>query len=686
MISLHQPESIEFAAHEDNALAAWDPLDGPGEELIELELADIEDADERAASTTGNLGGTLASVVLHVWLIATLSGITRSEPDLLEPPPLEGRVVQDAEAQPDEELEQVEYELTNPDDRELEVRKVVNAASVGLSQTKQPELREAPKPIELLATEARRPAYDIPEGLQIDESLVVKGTTGEAMVHIESALDRVTWEIARNLQERKVLVVWMLDASDSLKQQRAAVSKRLRRIYGELDALESVEQIPRLDRPLLSGVVAYGLQTAFLTDEPTDDFDTVREAFANAPSDPSGRENVFSAVEQVVDRWSKYRTQNGRRIMLIVVTDESGDDFAMHEPAIARCRRYGAKAYVIGPAAVFGRREGYVPYVAPENGQTYQLPVDLGPETAMYDLVDLPFWYDGPQLKYLSSGFAPYALARLVKETGGVYFTTNMTTMAGLTPTGVFDSGVLKPFEPDYTYGTPAEYLAELQRFPLRMSVINAARLSRQNPAEGTPQLALAVTPQNFRQVATEAQKTVARSQFMVENILSAFPQGIEKQLEREPSPRWRVTFLLSYGRLLAQRVRCLEYNYALAELKGTRAEEDIRTKSNRWRFRPAQTLNYYGGGKRYAVQAEEFLQRVIDEAPATPWAVLAAREIKDGFGIKVEERFVPPPTPRPPAAAAPANNQPRLLLAQEPRPQRQAPQPKPVPPKLPNL
>ena len=61
----------------------------------------------------------------------------------------------------------------------------------------------------------------------------------------------------------------------------------------------------------------------------------------------------------------------------------------------------------------------------------------------MAENVSLPFWFDGPQYEYLSSGFAPYALARLVSETGGIYFLTNMTTMANLTPIGKFDASVV---------------------------------------------------------------------------------------------------------------------------------------------------------------------------------------------------------------------------------------------------
>ena len=288
---------------------------------------------------------------------------------------------------------------------------MINSTSVGIAQNDNPELQAPPTPeLERPPTELQQTAYDIPEGIEVDDRMVVKGTVGEAIVQLESALDLVTWEIANNLKERKVLVVWMLDASGSLASQRKLVQKRLKRIYGELDALERSGQLPMRDQPLLSAVVSYGQKTNYLTKAPTDQFAKIEAAFAALKADTSGRENVFPAIFQVMGMWGHFRNKQGRQIMLVAITDEAGDDHgAPLEAAISRCRRKGAKAYVIGPSAPFGARKGYVPYVAPENGKTYQLPVDLGPDAAIPTQVRLPFWFNGPQYNRppLSSGFAP---------------------------------------------------------------------------------------------------------------------------------------------------------------------------------------------------------------------------------------------------------------------------------------
>jgi hypothetical protein len=660
-------------------------VSGVPEEIILLQLADEDWELSNPAVKRTAFGGLLFSLLLHVWLGTNLAGWLLHEANEAPAAIIETKIAENVIRQEIEEA--IPFELANPDDRELDVREVTNAMSLGMAVV--PDAPKVAAPAKQLLDEARvdlakLPAYDVPEGLRFDDRLVVKGSTGEQLVQIESALDRVTWEIAQNLKESKVLVVWLLDGSASLKTQREAVARRLSRIYGELGALENTNQIPRHEKGLLSAVVMFGQKTNFVV-KPTDKFEEIRNGIENLPTDSSGIENVFTAIKQTVSLWSNYRTEQHRRIMLITITDEAGDDFgAPHLEAIAACLRVGAKAYVIGPTAPFGKRRGFVPYVAPEDGKTYQLPVDLGPETAMAENVSLPFWFAGPQYEYLSSGFPPYALARLVRETGGVYFLTNMTTMAGLAPIGSFDDATLRTFAPDYRFGEIDDFAKDLRKHPLRAAVINAAQMSQRFQIKGAPRLELRVSANNFRQVATDAQKDVAESQYMIDAMLQAFPPGIERELDREPSLRWRMAFCLNYGRLLANRTRNLEYNSALAQLKTSLTESDINTKSNHWIFHPSPEVKYSGVASRKGAElAINLLNRVLTEAPGTPWAIMAARELQYPFGLLVEERFIPPPPPAPPRSAAPAT--PRPLFVPEPKKAQPspAPPPRPVLPKL---
>jgi hypothetical protein len=219
------------------------------------------------------------------------------------------------------------------------------------------------------------------------------------------------------------------------------------------------------------------------------------------------------------------------------------------------------------------------------------------------------------------------------------------------------------------------------------MAVYNASMASRQFRANSTPRLDIRVTPGNFKQVASDAQKSVAESMLMIEQILQAFPRGIEQAYASELSPRWRVAFALAYGRLLAQKVRCMEYNYACAQLKNDLTPQDVGSTSNHWIFRPDDKLNYAAPLKKTAQQATEWLEKVVHEAPGTPFAVMAARELKDPLGLRVIQRFVPPVQRRPGRPRAAAPNRPRVIFAKKTKntpPPRPAPPPKP--PRLPKL
>jgi hypothetical protein len=267
-------------------------------EPILLELAVEDDGTAPSNSSwLGSLTGTLLSVVFHLWLLFTLSGIVFNDRQMLDPEPIDTRFTNAPTIEQQPEI--IDYELANPDDREMEVRKAVNAMSVGAEISTKPNQESAPVPYrELQANPELKslPMYDIPQGRELSKTVVVPGTTGEALIQLDTALDRVTWEIARNLQEKKVLIVWLIDASGSLGPQRQALHRRLKRIYGELDALEQAEQIPRLDQPILSGVVAFGSKTTFVTKEPTDKFEVLQEAIRSSPIDETGVENAFGAV------------------------------------------------------------------------------------------------------------------------------------------------------------------------------------------------------------------------------------------------------------------------------------------------------------------------------------------------------------------------------------------------------
>jgi hypothetical protein len=65
--------------------------------------------------------------------------------------------------------------------------------------------------------------------------------------------------------------------------------------------------------------------------------------------------------------------------------------------------------------------------------------------------------------------------------------------------------------------------------------------------------------------------------------------------------------------------------------------------KFNAWRLDPDQAIQYSDKAVAASKEARVLLRRVTEEHPATPWALLAARELKDPLGFKWVETFVQP-------------------------------------------
>ncbi len=258
---------------------------------------------------------------------------------------------------------------------------------------------------------------DIPKPNEADylQSVNTTGAT-EYTGGVEGSLDRLTYEIAHSLKERKTLVVWLFDASLSLKERREAIAKRFENVYAQLDQLEVTS-----DRALKTAVASYGLQTTLITPDPVDDVKEVIKAVQAIKPDNSGKENVFTAVQTVTNKWKTYRTAMHRNLMIVLVTDERGDDFDIMEMVIKDVSRLGIRVYCVGNAAPFGREKGYVSWKY-EDGSTEELPVDAGPETLMPERLKLDFWgTSGRDFERMSAGMGPWALTRLCAETNGLY-------------------------------------------------------------------------------------------------------------------------------------------------------------------------------------------------------------------------------------------------------------------------
>ncbi len=291
-----------------------------------------------------------------------------------------------------------------------------------------------------------------------------------------------------------------------------------------------------------------------------------------------------------------------------------------------------------------------------------------GPETAALEGIRLPFWYDGPQYDLLDAGFGPFALSRMAGATGGIYF---ITRLGGRRIT--FDPVGMREYKPDWV--SREHYMALLQKNPLRRAVMRAATICQQSLPEMPAMNFPAFEDPNFKDYMTRNQALVARIQYTVDEALGVNAGPGEPTIantarlrDRETSRRWQAHYDLLRGRLMAMKIRCMEYNQACARIKRD-APKFENPQSNTWRMVPDREIHLTDKAAEAAKEATTLLERVLRDHPGTPWALLGQRELKDPLGLKWVETFVPPP-PKP--REGDNNNPP-------PRMERNRPQAKPV-------
>ncbi len=495
-------------------------------------------------------------------------------------------------------------------------------------------------------------------------SMPVKGSVGQSLASANGAVDRITQEILLSLDERKTLVVWLFDQSPSMIRQRQQIAERFERVYRELTVLAAAGNASfakHSDQPLLSTIYAFGQNFVRVLPEPTDDVAVLQEAVANVGLDSSGIENVFSAVIQAAvdfQKFSKVNRATGERprnVMIIVVSDEAGDDQNRLDECVALCVRLEVPVYVIGVPAPFGREETQVRWVDPDPrfDQTPQWAVvNQGPESLLPERLKLDFVGGNFQdLEMIDSGFGPFALTRLCYETGGIYFAVHSSRDLGRQVRAsdiddyssylrhFFDPQIMKRYRPDLV--SQQTYMQRLAASKARQSLVQAAQVSRvgalETPITVFPKLDEAV----FVNLVNRAQRSAALLEPKLDQLYNILRQG-ESDRATESSPRWQAGYDLAYGRVLANKVRAEAYNAMLAMIKSKLQFQNER--NNTWVLQPADTITTGSQAVAMADKARVHLQRVVDEHPGTPWAMLAERELATPLGWAWVERYTPPP------------------------------------------
>jgi hypothetical protein len=505
--------------------------------------------------------------------------------------------------------------------------------------------------VTVAAIEVPPAAADLDAYLQMGR--VGDGEAGVGTVGAGGAVDRLTLEIAASLRQRPTVVCWVFDQSVSLAAQRHEIAGRLGRVFEELGSSEQEAH----GHELLNMVFAFGQGVTPVVRDPTKETAPVVKAIESIPIDESGVEMTFTAIAEAAKRAKQVRVSAAKRnVMIVVFTDEVGNDQQYADQVAAFCRTQAMRVYVVGVPAPFGMREVRMKFreFDPKYADDVQWAVvEQGPETLYPEVVRVRSGTDGDEP--IDSGFGPFSLSKLCAETGGIYFCVHANRNAGgrVSDRDVadmasrlryfFDPEVMRAYRPDYQPAAKIDQMLAGNR--AMRSLVDAARSSEIAPMESPRLLFPRQDDGALALLFGEAQKKAAVLQPKIDALYATLAAGMADR-DTVKEKRWQAGYDLAAGRVLALKVRTDAYNIMLAQAKA--GMTFANPKNDTWRLAPDDDIAAAGSQtEKLAGQAREFLTRVIDEHPGTPWALMAAEELHEPLGYKWDEEFTGVNVPR---------------------------------------
>jgi len=642
------------------------------------------------------LGAISTSLIVHAAVLVVLGLIML--PFAASPDPPELEALQDRSQE--ELTELLEYRLTPSESASLVSahstlktghHSAIDAATEPTFDQELSESSDAPTVnvgpmMHLAGVRGSDFAVDNPEETKGDPHAIVDG--------YDEAMDRITQEILGMLRKGKVLVVWVFDQSESMKDDQQEIAARIEKVYQEL-GLHGVNE----SDVLLTAVTSYGSGFKIHTPRATSNIDLIRQAIHTVPTDPTGKEMMCDAVGATIQQF-KSIAQNGRRQMaMILVTDESGDqetnvtklEAALYEAKQARCR-----IYVLGREAVFGYPYAHMFWRHPQTGRIHLLPIDRGPETPFAEQLQTNGFHRRTDAH--PSGFGPYEQCRLARETGGIFFMLP-TVEADLVHEGQnmlveqyrrkeitkeeylakvgeyrrYSLQALRPYLPSLE--SRHDYMLERNNSKLRATVWKV--ISDLNPYDPQKAEVIELRTTSFspnpRTFATQVQQEIAKAQLYV-TYLHAAEQAMENLADarrKEIYPRWQANYDLIYAQILAYKVRIYEYmaylQHFMKEPKVIPLRKEDPKKIGwyqlaRWHI-DYRTKTITGEQTAsYIERSREMFKKVIEQHPGTPWAARAELELARGFGVELMPDYdYHDPRPRKPGKPKPKIPIPKL-------------------------
>lgn len=461
------------------------------------------------------------------------------------------------------------------------------------------------------------------------------GNSNSQQVEVGGVLDRLTVEIINAASNHELNVIWLFDASISLSKQRSDIKNRFAKIFEEISYDNSSSN--RVKHTIAS----FGVSCNILSESPSNDLLLLTNSIDSIKLDQSGIENVFGSIEKLCQKYKSYKN------IIIVFTDEIGDDINLLDKAIFEARKQGTAIYVVGPPAPFGLEKIQFKYIDPDPkyDQTEKwVEINQGPETLYkmtLDLHSLDCDEHG-----IDSGFGPYSLNKLCIDTGGIYFSVhanrkkNTVSKKQISPLSsyisvFFDYNIMKQYSPDYRNILLQN--KELQNNKTKQALLQACKIPVYIKNDQKMYFT-AFNEGDFVEQLNEAQKFSAKIEPKLDQVYNILKE-VESSAKHLTEKRWIISYNLAMGRILATKCRIESYNLMLAEAKLGLKKND--KKNNTWSIEHTKEFNIKSSNlQKYHESAQRYLQFIVDNFPNTPWSYIAKAELDTPMGYKWIEGY----------------------------------------------
>jgi hypothetical protein len=622
-----------------------------------------------------NVSAVVTSMLVHIvllftfWLIRT--GVIQADPKILV-----DSIFTEERIQPEFSQDIIETKLaenlTNISGGKLATN-VSSAASAALPSVKVEESSalEDPK-LNFTLADITAPANGI-----LGDDLGGEEIQGESAHVVEGygpAMSQLAQEVMRLMRSQRVLIVWLFDESESMKDDQKEIRQQFHKIYEDLNLVQTkaAKRDKRFRKKdiLMTSINGFGKDIHPLTPRPTSDLNDIRTAIDKIAIDESGKENLCATISAIVDKFGTIAKGKKQKLVIVVVSDESGDDGKIVEQALIKAKRAEASIYILGRESVFGYPFARVRWKDPKYNLSFWLTINRGPETPYPECLQ----WNGLHARWdvHNAGFGPYEQVRLAKETNGIFFVLpgkeENLAGRGAQERRKYHFLDMKEYEPSLQsrprYAdelSGSEFRSTLWEVILNLNPNAHFQLPKNDPLLNIRQLHYSVDLQEFRSQAAREANKAARAMGLLNQVIPTL-QKLQPLRDKESSERWRANYDLINAQCIAYRVRLFQFLLAMDQHANANPPRkpvmipNVKKPNNEWNVRWTTKMLDPDDAQFQRIKAtfrikldkEQYLQKlnterkraidlfqlVIERHPGTPWARRAQVELNQGFGM----------------------------------------------------